>query len=382
MRRPIHIVLTTINVPTVVTSLLENARMHGNEESCKIWIVGDIKTPGVAAQLAENTTTAGLETVYLDVEAQNQFGEKLNGFYSRLPFNNESRRNIGYLAALDDECEVLISIDDDNFPTNQDFFGGHRQTGTTWFGDLLHEKIGYHNLCEHLVIEPARQVFPRGFPFRLRGSKNEAETLAPAGPVRIGATAGLWLLEPDVDATTWLNGKISGTAYHGPATAVLEQSTWTPINTQNTSVARDLIPAFLCVPMGWDVPGGKIQRYGDIWGGYFLQALMQGSEYHVAFGHPLVEHRRNPHDYLDDLRGEFWGMILTDWLVALLRQEFRPEGNDMTGRVEQLSEFLKGSAIRKLPKWCPAEVVGFIGWTADNLSEWARACSQIGVQSL
>ena len=135
----------------------------------------------------------------------------------------------------------------------------------------------------------------------------------------IGVTEGLWLAEPDMDATTWLNGKIQARALStAPTSSFSTPSTWSPVNTQNTSVVRELIPAFVFVTMAWPVPGGKLDRYGDIWGGYFLLALMQGTQYHVAFGRPLVEHRRNPHNYVDDLRYEFWGMILTDWLLNLL----------------------------------------------------------------
>jgi hypothetical protein len=202
--------------------------------------------------------------------------------------------------------------------------------------------------------------------------------VAPAGAT-IGVTEGLWLDEPDVDATTWLNGKVKGVRYNGPDLFVLEQKTWSPVNTQNTSVIRELIPAFVFVTMAWPVPGGKLDRYGDIWGGYFLLALMQGTKYHVGFGRPLVEHRRNPHNYVDDLRYEFWGMILTDWLLQLLRNSFRPNAACMTDRVVDLGEFLRGEAVSKLPSWCPQEVKEFLVSTAENLKQWSAACKQIGV---
>jgi hypothetical protein len=195
----------------------------------------------------------------------------------------------------------------------------------------------------------------------------------------IGVTEGLWFDEPDVDATTWLNGKVKGVDYKGPDAFVLDQPTWSPVNTQNTSVVRELIPAFVFVTMAWPVPGGKLDRYGDIWGGYFLIALMQGTKYHVAFGRPLVEHRRNPHNYVDDLRYEFWGMILTDWLLEILRSSFKPTSRTMPERVLELAEFLEAAAIKRLPAWCPAEITSFLHYTAQNLRLWSAACRQIGV---
>ena len=115
-------------------------------------------------------------------------------------------------------------------------------------------------------------------------------------------------------------------------------------------------------------------KIGDIWGGYFLQALMRGTEYHVAFGRPIVDHRRNPHDYVDDLRSEYWGMILTDWLVEKLRSGFFPKDKEMIGRVEELADFIRSEAYHDIPIWCPHEVKDFLLWTEDNLRTWTKAC--------
>ena len=374
MAKSHHIVFTTINHPTVLNDLYQNISDSAYLDSVKVWVVGDYKTPKSCAEISESITRKGMETIYLDIESQDKWGQKCPEFYRRIPYNNETRRNIGYLHALEDNCKIMIAIDDDNFPTKDNFIGHHLQTGRQWQGDLIKEEAGFHNICEYLQIEPCRPVFPRGYPFRLRGVANRPQIISTAKPVKIGVTAGLWLRDPDIDATTWLNGKVSSTAYVGKNLQVLEQQTWTPINTQNTSVAGELIPAFLCVPMGWPVPGGKIQRFGDIWGGYFLQSLIQNSDYHVAFGLPIVEHRRNPHDYVDDLRFEYWGMILTDWFVEALRNQFKPTESKIVDRVDELADFVKSYAIPHMPSWCPVEIKNFMQWTADNLAAWADAC--------
>ena len=221
-------------------------------------------------------------------------------------------------------------------------------------------------------MKPSRHVYPRGFPFELRDSRNAPKKLSINEGIKIGVNAGLWLKDPDIDATTWLNGTIQGINFKGPDYTVLAQDTWTPINTQNTAIARELIPAYICVPMGWDVPGGKINRYGDIWGGYFLQALMKKSEYVISFGNPIVEHRRNPHDYIDDLRGEYWGLLLTDWLLKHLRS-FSPKEKLMLNKILELAEYLQKQAYNTLPSWCPNEVKDFIECKAKDLIFWANA---------
>ncbi|MDY6905784.1 MAG: hypothetical protein SWH61_13995 [Thermodesulfobacteriota bacterium] len=372
--KPVHIVLTTIHMPHVLHEYQENIRMHGHLEQVKIWIVGDKKTPVQTTDIAGDLSAKGLSTVFLDVDTQAAWGCKCMDFYSRLGFNDETRRNIGYLSALENGCDILISIDDDNFPGAHDFVGSHMKTGKPWDGPMIAEPSGFYNICEHLDIAPPRPVYPRGFPFLLRDTNNTGRQISSAPNARIGVNTGLWTSAPDIDAVTWLNGPVVGNAYTGDDTTVLSQQTWMPVNGQNVSVTRDLIPAYLCVPMGWPVPGGKIQRYGDIWGGYFLQAIMQDTGFHAAFGTPVVDHRRNPHNYMNDLRTEYWGMMLTDWLVNILKSDFHPSATPVTDRVRELSTFLADTALPALPSWCPEEMTTFFRWTCGNLSAWADAC--------
>ncbi len=104
---------------------------------------------------------------------------------------------------------------------------------------------------------------------------------------------------------------------------------------------------------------------------------MRGTPYHTSFGRPLVEHRRNPHNYVDDLRYEYWGMILTDWITDLLRTEFKPSSAVVAERVLELGDFLRGRACSQMPAWCPPEVKQFLFSTAASLTQWAAVCQII-----
>jgi len=95
MFKPFHIVLTTIRVPYVLTAYYDNICQFGHKEEVKIWIVGDMKTPPEVDTLAQELTRKGVETVYLDIFAQDEWGKKLPSLYAGLPYNNETRRNIG-----------------------------------------------------------------------------------------------------------------------------------------------------------------------------------------------------------------------------------------------------------------------------------------------
>lgn len=375
MHKPFHIVLTTISEPRVLYEYLDNMARFNDPAMVKVWIVGDTSTPATTGTIAKELSDKGLETVYLDMKAQDAWGwDVCPDLYKRLPINNETRRNIGYLKALEDGCEVLISIDDDNYPPSTDFIKDHAVTGRPWQGPLISDPSGFVNPCEYLELSPARRVFPRGFPFKLRDMRNKPDTVMP-GNIRIGVKTGLWTGAPDLDAVTWLNGTVESVAYRGEPTHVLSHETWIPLGTQNLSVCRDLVPACMCVPMGWEMPCGRLERYGDVWGGYFMQAIMRGTPYHAAFGLPLTEHRRNSHNPIEDLRKEYWGMLLTDWLVDRLKNRFSPSGSSVTDRTVELSEFIIKEASAELPGWCPSRMQSFIVWTGENLRLWADACT-------
>ena len=128
MKKPCHIVFTTIRHPAILRDLYENIQHYGHLEEVKIWVVGDRKTPASAAALAAEVSAQGLETVYFSVDDQDDWGKRFS-LYPLIPYNTDGRRIFGYLRALEDGCEVMISMDDDNFPTNDDFVGFHRLTG-------------------------------------------------------------------------------------------------------------------------------------------------------------------------------------------------------------------------------------------------------------
>jgi hypothetical protein len=377
MNKKYHIVVTTIYVPKVLTAYVENIKKFQHQDDVKIWVIADLKTPPECFSFC-NKISLNFDLTYVSVEDQMIWGSKFDNFLDSLPFNNDTRRNIGYLMALEDGCKVLISIDDDNWPTDDDFIGRHAIVGSTWEQDLQFERSGFYNICETIDFEPKRPIYPRGFPFELRNLKNSNCTKNNNKGIIVGVNAGLWLEEPDIDATTWLNGKVLGKKFQGADTIVLDHETWSPINTQNTSVIRDLIPAYYCVAMGHKVPGGIIHRYGDIWGGYIMQAILSKTNYYVAFGRPIANHFRNPHNYLEDLRQEYWGMILTDWFLFELKNFTSTAKNIITTGLE-LADYIEFDCIDKLPKWCPLEVINFMSLTAKNLRIYLKTAEKIGI---
>jgi len=378
MIKPNHIVLTTIREPLLLLDYFENFKKYDVVSSVKIWIVGDKKTPIGVYNLSNILTKKGLETIFLDIEKQELWGKRFPSFYKKIPYNNETRRNIGYLHAMEDGCQRMISIDDDNWPSNDDFIDGHLITGSTWSSEIISSNSGFYNYCEKLKFKPERIIYPRGYPLILRNFKNTIKYKSVRKAKKIGVNMGLWLGDPDIDAITWLNGKVESIAYDKKLKYnVLDENTWIPINTQNTSIVRDLIPAFFCIPMGWNLPGGKIQRFGDIWGGYFLQSVLKNTNYNISFGEPIVIHKRNYHNYTDDLRCEYWGINATDWLVDLLKNEFKPKNLNICDRMSELAFFIKEFSIKSLPEWNIDGFKEFLIDMSENIFLWSQVCKKI-----
>jgi len=59
--------------------------------------------------------------------------------YDLIPYNTDGRRVFGYLKALEEDCQIMIAMDDDNFPTDDDLIGGHQRSGQKWPGPVLRE---------------------------------------------------------------------------------------------------------------------------------------------------------------------------------------------------------------------------------------------------
>lgn len=292
-----------------------------------------------------------------------------------VPYNSDNRRNVGYLMAAESGADFLISIDDDNYcPADEDYFAEHSVVcRDAQRFDVVDSNNGWYNFCDLLALEPAHRIYPRGFPYSARHQTPDIEIRSRKATVRINA--GMWLRDPDLDGITWLAGPVRARAFKGKS-IVLGDRTWSPVNTQNTAVQRDVIPGYYFLPMGHAETGLQIDRYGDIFSGYFSQACARHLGHGIRAGTPVAEHRRNAHRYLRDATQEMAGIcVLEDllpWLVGV-----RLEGQTYAEAYLSLSEQLEDSVSR---------FSGFI-WTdatrdyfhamAASMRAWVAACRQL-----
>ena len=369
-----HIVATTISLPRFLESYYENLEHYGHLRDVRIWVVGDHKTPPESAAYVAAQRERGLDAIYLDPVAQMKWLSRFPRLEAIIPWNSDNRRNVGFLCALEQDCEVLVSIDDDNYCVeDSDFYEGHRLTGSDVSRDVITSSNGWFDICGELVMEPPVAVIARGFPYTKR---NPTAISSGKRTVPMVANAGLWLGDPDVDAATRLAFPVVATGTKGRSVA-LDLGTWSPINTQNTSVARRAIPAYYYVRMLEDMPGAKLDRYGDIWSGYFLTRCAEHLREHIGIGNPVVSHRRNVHDLMADLRAEIWGMIITPHLIEVLRSG-ELEGDDYCSVAQSLAGLLRRRAGELEAAVRLRGVEDYVRRIGDYLDIWVGVCREIG----
>ena len=124
------IVVTTIFEPAWLEGYLRNLRAHGRMDSTTLRIICDRKTPQSVYAAAQAAAEQGFAVDCPALEEQQAYLERLGAPEGLVPWNTDNRRNIGFLRALESGADVLISIDDDNYCSDEvDFVGEHGVVG-------------------------------------------------------------------------------------------------------------------------------------------------------------------------------------------------------------------------------------------------------------
>jgi hypothetical protein len=334
------------------------------EERIRLVVIPDRKTPARFFEVCQQAREAGLEVVSPTVDEQDDLMARL-GAPTLVPYNSDNRRNVGYLLSAVAGADLLISVDDDNFPQGEDFFTEHL---TVLDGARPYRTVdaasGWWNPVELLDVSPV-PVYPRGYPYAHRNPAVSTQTEAVAD-VRINA--GLWLGDPDVDAITRIAIGPEVHALKSPE-AVLAPRTWAPVNSQNTAIHAEAVAAYYFPRMGYRHQGSVIDRYADIFSGYFVQACAKHLGHAVRFGTPPAVHERNDHALLRDLQQELPAIAMLDDVLAWLT-ECKLEGRDYAGAYRSLSYQLQ-DAVESLtgPGWTQ-DLRGFVHQMAHLMRQW------------
>ena len=349
MTKHTDIVVTTIFEPAWLQGYLDNIRQYGREREVTLRIIADKKTPSTVFDAASAAKRDGFLVDCPTLDEQEAYLRSAGVAADFIPWNTDNRRNIGFLRAWENGADVLISIDDDNYClADSDFVGCHHVVGMP-LGQAGEPEYAqgqsWYNICQRLRGQVSDPFYARGFPYAARISNQQAELIKlpkDASHRTISVNAGLWLDDPDVDAMSRLvqAPRVRSAA---PGGVALAPETWSPINTQNTALIRDAIPAYYYVRMGFPIQGMKIDRFGDILSGYFLQKCAKHLGHAIRIGDPVAEHRRSPHNLFKDLFHELAGMVVVEELLPWL-QGVRLEGDNYSQAYSSLAEALDSAA--------------------------------------
>lgn len=264
------VVITTVAPPTA--AVLAFATWSG----VRVYVVGDRKTP-------MDWHCPG--TTYMPVAEQNA---RAGALAHRLPWDHYSRKMLGYLAAIDDGCQVIVDTDDDNLP--KDDWGFPPLSGRF---DAVAGNQGFVNVYQ---LFTRQTIWPRGLPLRLIRHRFDLESGLVPTEAEVGVWQGLADGDPDVDAVYRL---VYGTGCqfepHPPV--VLGPGTLSPYNTQNTLTRRELFPLlYLPVTVSF--------RFTDILRSWVAQPIMWAAGYCLGFTQATVTQERNCHDNMADFASE------------------------------------------------------------------------------
>ncbi|MBY5324380.1 hypothetical protein HFN11_29395 [Rhizobium leguminosarum] len=345
-----------------------------------ILIAGDRKTPPECAKIAGELAAEGFHIRYLGLEEQAELALAAGLPLDFVPFDSDNRRNFAILEAWRLGADVLISLDDDNWPTDpDDFVARYSQVGTVQRLPTVRCVDRWPNLCAVLDIrsgwtdEPV-SIFARGHPHARRDRKTVGLEIDHHEEAAILAHVGLWTGHPDVDAATRsavspisCGALVSGVVLAPPGARA-------PMSTQNVAICRALVPAWWYVRMGAMHSSRPLERFGDMFQSYFASMVIEAIGGRFAFGAPLVQHERNPHSLLRDLAGETSGMALLENLLPYL--ESVPRGTTAIDAYRSIAEGLY-DALPAGGGLLGDDALRWADRTAASMVAWTQACRRL-----
>jgi hypothetical protein len=307
---------TTIILPSIRVPLnLKTWVLQLEPETDEIIVAGNEASPHAAITefLGQLTKDHGVMTTYLGPRDP-RVTEK--AIFEFIPPNHTSRRNFALLQALENRPDVLVTIDDDNYPYKADWLRGVKtllDLDQRNHRTVIGSETGWWNvgrLCTPRVIH-------RGYPMT-RWTEPDTGHIVDTDATPIGVVASLWLDDPDINAVERM--LTNPQVLHVSGSATLAKGTWCPFDSQSTSVHGMLADMMFMWP--------DLGRYDDIWSSYLMRAVMDVTDWYVTYGTPAVTQDRNAHNLVRDLRDELFGYEHTEEFTDFLRElvKKRPAG--------------------------------------------------------
>lgn len=197
-----------------------------------------------------------------------EFG-KNSWIFSR---HNAGIRSYGFWKAYQSGADVVMTIDDDCYPTKDNFVQGHL--------DNLNYK--YSEKWSNTYPNP-KWMYTRGFPYKVRNKG------------KICLSHGLWSGALDLDGMVETKlQRILKEKEYPPMRQVIPFDYYYPMCSMNMAFRKEIAPLMYFPMMGETPSGGNwpYNRFDDIWAGFFSKKIMDHLGLGVINGSPFVEHRK------------------------------------------------------------------------------------------
>ena len=283
-------VITTIQRPTPSVQLLSSCLQRIR---ARLIVVGDQKGP-------ESFYMAGAEFLSLRDQLTLSYG-----LAHKLPTGHYTRKNVGYLVAIDSRATCIYETDDDNAPLPN--WCPRKETVTT---TAVAEKK-WLNVYRHFS---GKKIWPRGFPLEeVHNSFQDRLSYAEENVKRIAPIQqGLANNSPDVDAIWRLILDEPFDFEPGPS-VYLPRGTWCPFNSQSTWWFPAAYPLMY-------LPSYCSFRMTDIWRSFIAQRCLWEMGHGLVFHGPEVIQERNAHNLMRDFVDEIPGYTRNAEMVDLLER--------------------------------------------------------------
>ena len=262
-------------VITTIHEISKGIQLFAKKDDWQIILVGDKKSASI-----NNTTNIK----FLSVDDQLELGYNL---LRVCPYNHYTRKNIGYLYAIENGADVIYDTDDDNIPYDS------WNLPESHCNHLYKSNSRFINIFKHFSNE---LIWPRGFPLNEIDNNSYQSNKISNEKKSIGIWQGLADLDPDVDAIYRLtiNKKVKFNDNHS---ITLDKNTYCPFNSQNTFWFKECFPYLY-------LPATTSFRFTDILRGYIAQRLIWEHDLFLGFNQPTVYQERNVHNLMEDFSEE------------------------------------------------------------------------------
>jgi hypothetical protein len=314
MRTKIGVALTTINVPKNLETFQSYLNDLPSNVDFEFYVVLDENTNVNALDYCKRLNKKYKANIFvLTPEEQIEiFKSSMKLIVTSIPFSSIQRRNFGIIYSLMRGCQVVYLLDDDNFPISDTFIYSAQIIGQLNSFSTVSHPSGWVNTCDFLECDNGDRIFHRGFPPELRSNydKKAYRISTTNEDKKISVVAGLWLGDPDIDSVSRLASEPAAKNSTFNGYKVIKSDNYTVFNSQNTFISRDIALAYFLSP--------SLPRYDDIWISLVISKMMTIKGELIAFGEPVVNQIRNPHNYWKDVDLEKEAWNATNELVNLL----------------------------------------------------------------